>query len=116
MALPTINPGDAAIGVVTLGTLIIWPRLGIRLPGHLPALLAGCAVMGVVNLLGGHVATIGSQFHYILADGSQGNGIPAAAAAAGAAVGYAGFRLHPSAGLRCRRAAGGVFHGHARGD
>ena len=76
MALPTINVGDAAIGVVTLGILIVWPRLGIRLPGHLPALLAGCAVMGIVNLTGGHVATIGSQFHYILADGSQGNGIP----------------------------------------
>ena len=76
MALPTINVGDAAIGVVTLGTLILWPRLGIRLPGHLPALLAGCAVMLVVNLLGGDVATIGSQFHYQLADGTQGNGIP----------------------------------------
>lgn len=75
-ALPTFNPGDAAIGVVTLGTLILWPRLGIRLPGHLPALLAGCAVMMVVNLAGGHVATIGSQFHYVLADGTQGNGIP----------------------------------------
>ncbi len=44
--------------------------------GHLPALLAGCAVMGIVNLLGGNVATIGSQFHYVLADGTQGNGIP----------------------------------------
>lgn len=75
-ALPTFNPGDAAIGVVTLGVLIFWPRLGIRLPGHLPALLAGCAVMMVVNLVGGHVATIGSQFHYVLADGTQGNGIP----------------------------------------
>ncbi|WJD48723.1 C4-dicarboxylic acid transporter DauA [Enterobacter sp. PGRG2] len=75
-ALPTLNPGDAAIGVVTLGTLIFWPRLGIRLPGHLPALLAGCAVMVVVNLAGGHVATIGSQFHYVLADGTRGNGIP----------------------------------------
>lgn len=75
-ALPTLNPGDAAIGAVTLGTLIFWPRLGIRLPGHLPALLAGCAVMMVVNLVGGHVATIGSQFHYVLADGTQGNGIP----------------------------------------
>ncbi len=32
--------------------------------------------MGIVNLLGGRVATIGSQFHYILADGSRGNGIP----------------------------------------
>ena len=76
MALPTLNPGDAAIGVVTLGVLIFWPRLGIRLPGHLPALLAGCAVMAVVNALGGDVATIGSRFHYVLADGSQGNGIP----------------------------------------
>jgi len=75
-ALPILNPGDAAIGVVTLGTLIFWPRLGIRLPGHLPALLAGCAVMVVVNLAGGHVATIGSQFHYVLADGTHGNGIP----------------------------------------
>ena len=32
--------------------------------------------MGAVNLLGGQVATIGSQFHYVLADGSQGSGIP----------------------------------------
>jgi len=76
MALSTINFGDAAIGVTTLATLVLWPRLRIRLPGHLPALLAGCAVMLVVNLLGGHVATIGSQFQYTLADGTQGNGIP----------------------------------------
>ncbi|EMA1870413.1 C4-dicarboxylic acid transporter DauA, partial [Cronobacter turicensis] len=69
VALPGLNPGDAAIGIVTLGMLIIWPRLGIRLPGHLPALLAGCAVMGIVHLLGGNVATIGSRFHYLLADG-----------------------------------------------
>ena len=76
MALPTVNTGDAAIGIVTLAVLILWPRLGIRLPGHLPSLLAGCAVMGVVNLLGGEVATIGSRFHYVLADGAQGHGIP----------------------------------------
>ncbi|WP_227317192.1 C4-dicarboxylic acid transporter DauA [Cedecea davisae] len=76
MAMPTVNVGDAAIGIVTLAVLILWPRLGIRLPGHLPALLAGCAVMAIVTALGGEVATIGSRFHYILADGSQGNGIP----------------------------------------
>lgn len=76
MAIPTLNVGDAAIGIVTLGVLVFWPRLGIRLPGHLPALLAGCAVMGIVNVLGGEVATIGSRFHYLLADGTQGNGIP----------------------------------------
>nr|WP_314417978.1 C4-dicarboxylic acid transporter DauA [Pseudescherichia vulneris] len=76
MALPTLNLGDAAIGVVTLGVLILWPRLGIRLPGHLPALLAGCAVMALVKLAGVDVATIGSRFHYLLADGTQGSGIP----------------------------------------
>jgi SulP family sulfate permease len=32
MALPSINVGDAAIGIVTLGTLILWPR-----PAHSPA-------------------------------------------------------------------------------
>lgn len=76
MALPTLHPGDTAIGIATLTVLILWPRLGLRLPGHLPALVVGCAVMGVVNLLGGEVATIGSRFHYLLSDGTQGNGIP----------------------------------------
>ncbi|MEN3754067.1 C4-dicarboxylic acid transporter DauA [Mangrovibacter sp. SLW1] len=75
-ALPTLNWGDALPGIVTLGTLILWPRLGVRLPGHLPALVAGCAVMAVVKMMGGDVATIGSRFHYLLPDGSQGNGIP----------------------------------------
>ena len=76
MALPSLNLGDAAIGVVTLAVLILWPRLGIRLPGHLPALLAGCAVMGLAKLAGFEVATIGSRFHYLVADCTQGNGIP----------------------------------------
>ncbi|PSC97007.1 hypothetical protein C7D74_32525, partial [Klebsiella pneumoniae] len=50
-ALPTINVGDARHRRrLLLGILILWPRLGIRLPGHLPALLGGCAVMLVVNL------------------------------------------------------------------
>ena len=40
MALPTINVGDAAIGIVTLGILVFWPRLGIRLPRP-PSGLAG---------------------------------------------------------------------------
>ena len=112
MALPTINVGDAAIGIVTLGILIFWPRLGIRLPGHLPALLAGCAVMGIVNLLGGHVATIGSQFHYILADGS-GQRYPAIAAAAGVAVGYAGLGVHPELVVAARAAACRLLYGDA---
>lgn len=70
MVLLTINVGDAAIGIVMLGILVFWLCLGICLPGYLLALLAGCVVMGIVNLLGGYVATIGLQFYYVLADGS----------------------------------------------
>lgn len=76
MALPTLDIGDAAIGIVTLGVLIVWPKLGLRVPGHLPALLAGCAVMAIFMQAGHPVATIGSRFHFLLPDGSQGNGIP----------------------------------------
>ncbi|MBJ3815511.1 C4-dicarboxylic acid transporter DauA [Shimwellia pseudoproteus] len=76
MAMPTLQWGDALVGVVTLGVLILWPRLGLKLPGHLPAVLAGCVVMVIASQCGAQVATIGSRFHYVLADGSQGNGIP----------------------------------------
>ncbi|GAA3878770.1 C4-dicarboxylic acid transporter DauA [Gibbsiella dentisursi] len=75
-ALPTLDYGDTLIGVVTLAVLIYWPKLGLRVPGHLPALLAGTAVMGVLAMFDHHVATIGSRFSYILADGTHGQGIP----------------------------------------
>lgn len=35
-ALPTLNIGDTLVGATTLLVLVVWPRLGIRLPGHLP--------------------------------------------------------------------------------
>ncbi|AKM48101.1 C4-dicarboxylic acid transporter DauA [Edwardsiella anguillarum] len=75
-AMPTINWADTLIGATTLAILIFWPKLGLRLPGHLPALLAGSAVMGICSLFGHDVATIGSRFSYVLADGSHGQGIP----------------------------------------
>ena len=75
-ALPTLTLADTLIGLTTLAVLILWPKLGIRLPGHLPALLAGVAVMGGMSLMGHDVATIGSRFSYLLADGTQGQGIP----------------------------------------
>lgn len=75
-ALPTINFSDTLIATVTLMVLILWPRLKLKLPGHLPALVAGTAVMGVLSLFDHQVATIGSRFGYLLADGTQGHGIP----------------------------------------
>lgn len=75
-SMPTLHISDTLIGVVTLAVLIGWPKLGIRLPGHLPALLAGVAVMALLSLADIHVVTIGSRFSYLLADGTQGQGIP----------------------------------------
>ncbi|MDE1491111.1 C4-dicarboxylic acid transporter DauA [Xenorhabdus bovienii] len=75
-ALPSLQLSDTLIGLTTLLVLIFWPKLGVKLPGHLPALIAGTAVMGTMHLLSYDVATIGSSFSYTLADGTQGQGIP----------------------------------------
>ncbi|WP_025121125.1 MULTISPECIES: C4-dicarboxylic acid transporter DauA [unclassified Serratia (in: enterobacteria)] len=75
-ALPTLDYGDTLIGAVTLAVLLLWPKLGLRIPGHLPALLAGTAVMAILAQFDHQVATIGSRFSFQLADGSQGQGIP----------------------------------------
>ncbi|TCV99695.1 C4-dicarboxylic acid transporter DauA [Biostraticola tofi] len=75
-AMPTLNLGDTLIGITTLGVLVYWPKLGLRLPGHLPALIAGTGVMALLWLFDMPVATIGSRFGYMLADGTHGQGIP----------------------------------------
>ncbi|MDE9436026.1 C4-dicarboxylic acid transporter DauA [Xenorhabdus bovienii] len=75
-ALPSLQLSDTLIGLTTLLVLIFWPKLGVKLPGHLPALIAGTAVMGTMHQLSYDVATIGSSFSYTLADGTQGQGIP----------------------------------------
>lgn len=75
-ALPTFIFADTLVGIVTLSVLIYWPRLGIRLSPHLPALLTGVAVMGMLWELSMPAATIGSRFSYLLADGTHGQGIP----------------------------------------
>ncbi len=75
-ALPTLNLGDTLIGVGTMAVLVYWPRLGIRFPAHLPALLVGSGIMALLWLFDMPVATIGTRFGYILADGTHGQGIP----------------------------------------
>ena len=40
-ALPTLQFGDALVGMVCLGVLIVWPRFVPKIPGHLVALLVG---------------------------------------------------------------------------
>ncbi|AOM39839.1 C4-dicarboxylic acid transporter DauA [Xenorhabdus hominickii] len=75
-AMPSLQLSDTLIGLTTLLVLIFWPKMRVKLPGHLPALIAGTSIMGIMHLLGHDVATIGSSFSYTLADGTQGQGIP----------------------------------------
>uniref|UniRef100_UPI003A843270 C4-dicarboxylic acid transporter DauA n=1 Tax=Marinospirillum sp. TaxID=2183934 RepID=UPI003A843270 len=75
--LPNIHWADACIGLVTLGCLILWPRLKTPLPGHLPALALGTGLA----LLGPHLFTdfapqlLGDQFSWQQGELS-GQGIP----------------------------------------
>lgn len=76
-ALPTAQPADMGIAMLTLFILVFWPRLKLAVPGHLVALLAATAAAwaGGQWIDGLHVETIGSRFHYLI-DGISGDGIP----------------------------------------
>lgn len=76
-ALPSLQPGDVTIGLLTLAVLIVWPRLKTGIPGHLVALMLGtlAAWAGTLLLPGFEVATIASRFSFSV-DGALGQGIP----------------------------------------
>ncbi|MCC6215075.1 MAG: C4-dicarboxylic acid transporter DauA [Polyangiaceae bacterium] len=76
-ALPTARWEDCAIGVFTLGALVLWPRVSTAVPSPLVALSAAGAVAWVAARAapGFHVATIASRFSYVV-DGVSFPGIP----------------------------------------
>jgi len=76
-ALPTMNWNEFVVGILTLIVLVFWPKLHVKIPGHLIALLAGSFTAWGLHQLSAEfsVATIGSRFQYNL-DGVIGNGIP----------------------------------------
>jgi SulP family sulfate permease len=61
----TASLSEASIGLITLVTLIAWPRLTRRIPGPLVALPFAAALAATLMHLvpGFHVATIASRFH-----------------------------------------------------
>lgn len=77
-SLPTINWQEFLIGGLTIFTLLLWPRLRSKIPGHLIALLFGSVTAWLLSQFSQDfsVATIGSRFHYDI-NGITGNGIPA---------------------------------------
>lgn len=76
LSLPQLDPASLLVGASTLGLMIIWPRLRLPVPGHLPALVLGVALSLLLGASGFEVDTIGTRFSYLLADGTRGQGIP----------------------------------------
>jgi SulP family sulfate permease len=62
--LPTLDPADLAVGVLTLSLLVLWPKVG----GRIPAPLVALAVAAVLAAAAGRrwpafdVATVASRF------------------------------------------------------
>lgn len=76
-ALPQAHWPAMLIAAVTLLVMVFWPRLKLPVPPHLPALFIATSVSLILMYFGVAVDTIGSRFHYHLADGEVGVGIPA---------------------------------------
>lgn len=46
-AFPTWKMGDTTVGIVTLGVMMVWPRLKLPVPGHLIAMIIG-SLLGIL--------------------------------------------------------------------
>lgn len=64
------------VALVTLGVMLLWPRLKTVIPAHLPAVVVGALVALLFNETGYSVDTIDSRFSYTLPGGEVGQGIP----------------------------------------
>ncbi|MEL4428133.1 C4-dicarboxylic acid transporter DauA [Shewanella mangrovisoli] len=76
-ALPSLHLPSLLVAAATLATMLLWPKLKIPVPAHLPAIALGSILALVLNAMGADIETIGTRFHYQLSDGSVGTGIPA---------------------------------------
>ncbi|MFB1011137.1 MAG: C4-dicarboxylic acid transporter DauA, partial [Thiopseudomonas sp.] len=73
--LSSISLGDTLVAALTLSTLIIWPKLFPKIPGHLVALTLG-TLLGLVLVRSGiDVSVLGDRFSYEV-EGISHPGIP----------------------------------------
>ncbi|RYZ82286.1 MAG: C4-dicarboxylic acid transporter DauA, partial [Moraxellaceae bacterium] len=66
-----------AVAATTLLVMLLWPKIKIPIPPHLPALIIGALLAQGLNSYGLTVDTLYSRFSYLLADGTRAQGIPA---------------------------------------
>ncbi|MWJ28779.1 C4-dicarboxylic acid transporter DauA [Halomonas sp. ZH2S] len=74
-ALPSIAPAELGIGLITLATLLLWPRLNTAVPAPLVGLAVGTLAAALLMAFGGDVDTIASRFSWEF-EGQSGSGIP----------------------------------------
>ncbi|MBD9482205.1 C4-dicarboxylic acid transporter DauA [Pseudomonas sp. PDM14] len=74
-SLPGIQAGDALVAGASLATLLLWPKLVPKVPGHLVALAVGALLGLALEASGLQVATLGERFSYQV-DGISHPGIP----------------------------------------
>lgn len=74
--IPSTHFPSLLVALITLGIMLIWPKFKTPIPPHLPAVLIGTVAAFFLNTSGFGIETIGSRFHYLMADGTSGNGIP----------------------------------------
>lgn len=75
-AFPEAHLPSLAVALLTLAIMLFWPRLKTGVPAHLPAVILASVITLLLNRQGMDIATISSQFSYLLPDGSSGQGIP----------------------------------------
>ncbi|WP_240618299.1 C4-dicarboxylic acid transporter DauA [Halomonas heilongjiangensis] len=73
--LPSLAPAELGIGLVTLATLILWPRLKLPVPAPLVGLVVGTLAALAIGPLGVEIDTIASRFSWEF-QGQAGSGIP----------------------------------------
>ena len=74
-ALPRLSPAEVSVGLITLATLIIWPRLNTPVPAPLVGLAMGTLMAALLMMSGVEVDTIASRFSWEFED-QTGGGIP----------------------------------------
>ena len=74
--LPGVAWPSLLVAMLTLGVMLLWPKLKTPVPAHLPALFIGTLLALLLLNYGAELDTIGSRFSYSLPDGSSGSGIP----------------------------------------
>ncbi|SER81867.1 sulfate permease, SulP family [Vreelandella subterranea] len=74
-ALPSLSPAEVSVGLITLATLIIWPRLNTPVPAPLVGLAMGTLMAALLMMSGVEVDTIASRFSWEF-EGQTGGGIP----------------------------------------